>query len=246
MIAFGERIASTTAPTLPGSNTSIFTSSTGATTSFRVWCHVASGASDGTGTATNATGGVVAFWFSGTSATTTGACATQGIAIGVVATANQQYSASGTSLTISGLTMSSGTDSSWIVTFTGTNTSGDACVPAGITNPTTPAGYIQGGTSNGPLASWAQTTCTITTSVGRSFALEILAADSGVGSGTPTCSNVVDQTEPINPNAATGYTQFQMAHATGTGNMIRAICNFTPGDTITFTDDKEYILLGAD
>src|SRR5580704_9936831 len=169
VLVFAERIASTTKPTIPASNTQIACGGTGcatvgATTSYIVYCHVASGTGDSTGTVANATGGVIAFWFSGTSATTTAACATQGVSIGIVSAGNQQYSASGTTATYSALaSMSSGTTTSWVVGFMGTNTSADACVPSALTNPTTQAGYVTGGTSNAAVASWAQTTCTITT-----------------------------------------------------------------------------------
>jgi hypothetical protein len=226
MIAFGERIASTTAPTLPGSNTSIRVSSGGATTSFRVWCHVASGTGDGTGTATNATGGVVAFWLSGTAASTTAACATAGSTIGI--TTGQEYSASGTSITIAGLTTSSGNTSSWIVTFTGTNTSGNACIPAGTTaGGTTQAGYVAGGTTNGAVMTWAQTSCTITTSVARSFALEIFAAPPACSSCTPQLVQVADNFDTAQMNSgswtsiATGQTySLEFGQPTQAGNAI--------------------------
>lgn len=236
-IFYAYRNASTTAPSLPAGYTNIANSTAGTTNSYRIYCHVASGTGDASGTATNATG-IVAVWYTGTAATTTAACATQGVALGVIAAANASAGTAATSVTYAGLTTSSGAGTSWIAGFMGDTVASDNCTPTGMSGIVT-ANQTTASDTNAAVASWASVSCTVTSATYRSYVLEILAASPACTSCVPTCSNIVDQTEPVDPNnSGAGYTQFYLPHATGVGNTIVAFATFTPGDTVTFTDDK--------
>ena len=185
MLAFAYRNASTTAPSLPSGYTAVYNSSGGSTNSFRVYCHVASGTSDATGTATNATG-IVAVWYSGVpSSVTTANCGTSGVAIGIAAAENASQIASSTTVNYLGVALASGTSSSWVVGFMGDNVASDNCTPSTMTGLLT-ANQVTLSDTNAAVASWAAATCSVTSATYRSFVLEVLGADSGAGSGTPS------------------------------------------------------------
>ena len=245
VLTFAYRNASTTAPSLPASNTTVFASSGGTTNSFRVYCRIASSSGDtGTGTATNATG-IVSVAYSGTPTTTTANCATQAIALGVVGAANAQTATGATSATYSGLTTSSGTTSSWIVGFMGDTVSTDDCTPTGMTIVGSLAGNTQVADTNAAVATWSQKTCSITSATYRTFTVEVLAADSGAGSGTPSVIQVGNDCDwapysyGATSNAAGTTFQINLPNPSLAGNMLTLIGSIdSPGTLPTITDDK--------
>jgi hypothetical protein len=234
-IFFAYRNASTTPPTLPSGYTSIATSTGGATNSFRVYCHEASGGSDASGTATSATG-IIGLWYSGTGVPSTAACATQAVAIGVVASGNQSSGTAVTSVTYPSLTTSSGGMTSWIVGFMGDTVATDDCTPSGMTAVTSNVGNVISSDTNGAVASWAGGTCTVTAATYRTFVLEILAASPATG-GTPTCQNFTDQSEPLNAVfTGAGYLRLYAPRNLLVGNSYFVFVTSSVGDTITVTD----------
>ena len=235
-LIFAYRNASTTAPTLPGSYTTIFNSAGGTTNSFRIYCSVASSSGD-TGLEPPPTPvGFMQCAYTGTGATTTGNCAIAGVAIGISGAGSRSRPSTSTE-TINALsTTSSGLTTSWVAAFVGSTTT--QCAPSGLTTVGTPAGNVTGMDSTGALASWASHTCSITSGTYRSYVVEILAASPA--GGTPAMVQSRDCTEAYGSQANGKVVKtWTCRFPTGTqaGNMGLASFTVDSGSP-TVSDDK--------
>ena len=199
IVCQGYRSASTTAPSLPGSNTSVLTlstSSSGTTGAERMWCRKASSGSDtGSGTSTNAST-VACIAYSGTGVGTTTNCATTGLG----GHASNQAKAS-TTIDYPAITMSRTDNTSWVAEFAGDS----AAVPGGSSDTTSvvcapsncsTAGIdTQAADTNATVTAHADHTVSVTSSTWLTAVAEILLAtvatptynyDAGTYSGSVT------------------------------------------------------------
>lgn len=169
-------VGSATIPSLPGSTTSIVTTTGGSSTSevtVRIFCKDASSSGDtGSGTATNAVQ-ITGISYAATGVTSTAACNTSGIG-GIKSATGANASTTMTCGNIVSMTHSDGT--SWV-----------ACAQIlGQTTPCSISGMIQKATSGSGasssiydtetgVSSWATQTCTTATSSNVGYVMEILA-----------------------------------------------------------------------
>lgn len=179
-IFFAFRNGSTTPPSLPGSTTSIATG-TGTSTSWRLYCKIASSGSDtGSGTATNASD-ISGISYAGGDAITTATCASGG--------AGGRGAASWTNSTnnCATLTMTIGNGSGVVACFTAS--AATTCMPTGMTQIDTvgTGPSLKSGDSNGNVSSWAGATCTSTNGNGVSVAVELFGSCNNTVYGTWTC-----------------------------------------------------------
>lgn len=180
VVVWAFRSGSTTAPSLPASNTSIATvatSSGGTTGSVRIYCRKASSGSDtGTGTATNASG-IAAAAYSGTSVNATADC--PATAVGGRVGNNAKTS---TTMSYNGITMNLNDSTSWIVAGGANSVAATTpCTPSGgfltaiATGGTGPAATIFD--SNAVASSYSTGTCTITSTTWLTYVIEITSAN---------------------------------------------------------------------
>lgn len=179
VVSFAFRSGSTTAPSLPGSNTSITTIATsagGTVGSIRVACRRASSGSDtGSGTFTNATS-VASISYSGTAVVSTASCNAVGIAIGGngCGTATDCWAKTSTTTTYKGITLSDPNNNSWIIGFMAGSAS-STCTPASLTS-VSGTGTILANDSNATVSSFADDTCTVSSETWMSYTLEIISS----------------------------------------------------------------------
>jgi hypothetical protein len=150
---FAYRTA-TTAPTLSSSPTfTQIATASASSSSFRSGCAVATSGSPSSGTWANATY-VVTLIYSGSPATTTANCVTTGVGFKTAA----GTSGTGTTVTFTGGTLTRTAGNSWVVGAMGDSTT--ACYPASGLTSEEATGLINGGDTEGGVASFSSKTCT--------------------------------------------------------------------------------------
>ena len=191
VLMFAYRSGSTTAPSLPASNTSITTKATatgGTTGSWRAYCRKASSSGDtGSGTATNATD-IVAVAYSGTGINATGDCNSTG-----VDGTNFSFNSAKTSTTADYpaiIAYTGGNNLHWLAGFVG-DSAGGSCSPTGMSDFTANAvSTIRGSDTNAVATTWADQTCTVTSGTWMTGVFEIIPAAT-TGAATPAIIQAV-------------------------------------------------------
>ena len=181
VLVFAYRAGSATAPSLPATLTNVAngSSATGANRSWRVGCRVAKATTDtASGTWTNATN-IAIISIAGTAVNDTATCNT--VAIGTIGTPNSVSSATAT---FSSLTVSNANNT--VIGLMGSSTSGQTCMPAGMTSQAA-LGDVNLGIANA-TGNWSSATCSITSSVTTEIVIEIVAETvlTPCSSGCPT------------------------------------------------------------
>lgn len=149
-----------TIPTVPGTYTTIDSAtvnSGGSRISYAVGCNISSSSGDtGSGTWTNATS-VVGTSYSGTAGGTTADCNTTGV--GAFTHGN---AAGSTSMNYPALTLQNGSGS-WVIGDAGGGAGSGTitCTPTGMTVRGTPPTNARVSDTNGTVASWSSTSCTV-------------------------------------------------------------------------------------
>jgi hypothetical protein len=244
VIIWAYRAGSTTAPTLgSGTNITNGSSSTGASRSWRASCLIAGTTGTvATGTWTNATN-IVAFTSSGSGATTTANCVTNGI--GTIGTANNVSSATAT---YSALTMSaSPKDSSEALLLMGSSTSGQTCTPTGATVLAN-TGDVRASHAN-LTGNWSTTTCSITSSVTTEIVIELKAAvltAPTFSPGTGTYGGSATVTPTIPGGSAGCYSTDGSTPAATSGGTCSAGSTYTSGDLSAFTSTQTLKMIATE
>ena len=167
--------SATTAPTLPSGSITLDTASV-SSSSFRSGCQVTSSNSPASGTWTNATLVIVQI-YSGVASDHTASCKTLGT--GGRTTAGTSGTTS--TYTFTGVTLTNGTGTSWIVAAVGSSAA--VCTPATVLHSEYTTTNAIGHDTNGGVSSFSTLTCMGTTGNWKSDTVELLAK-------TPTFTSV--------------------------------------------------------